>query len=214
MSEHRGEADLETLDLIDRLPRDIAPPKDLWPAIEVAIGRQATEADRLLQRLPREIAPPDDVWFKVAGGISARKSRKPDGRTGLWHALPRLAASIAFVAVVGVLLLQLGTFDDAVDPVRNQVTVRSAEDWLTPGLWNFELDSSTQVTAPFEETRRTYLEQIAAVRSQREEIESSLALYPDHPALRELWMHVYETELLLIDEAGRVLTTIQTGWHS
>jgi hypothetical protein len=214
MNEHRDETDPATLDLTDRLPPEIAPPKDLWPAIEVAIGREANEADRLLQRLPREIAPPDEVWSQVVGGISSRKSRKPGGSTGLWHALPRLAASIAFVGVVGALLLQSGMLDDAVDPARDQVTAWSAEDWLASGLWNFGLDSPTETAAPFEETRRTFLEQLAAVRRQREEIEASLALYPEQPALQELWIHVYETELLLIDEAGRVLTIIQTGWHS
>jgi len=52
------------------------------------------------------------------------------------------------------------------------------------------------------------------VRTEREAIEASLALYPDQPTLLAAWRHTYEAELLLIDAAGRVLTDIQTGWRS
>lgn len=213
MNEHRDE-DPQAPDLTGRLPREIALPNDLWPVIEAAIRQETNEADRLLQCVPREVEPPDEVWSNVAAGISARKSGKPGRPRGLWHTLPRLAASIAFVAAATALLLWSGMFDDAGDFVPEQATAESAESaeyWLTAGLWDVGLDSSMQTAASFEAARRTYLEKIAAVRSQREEIELFLALHPDQPALRELWIYVYETELLLIDEAGRVLNTIQTG---
>jgi hypothetical protein len=46
------------------------------------------------------------------------------------------------------------------------------------------------------------------VREQRETIEASLSQFPNDTTLRELWRHAYETELALIDEADRTLTTI------
>jgi hypothetical protein len=212
MNDARDRSDTRIDELLGRLPQEISPPEDGWPVVAAAITSRSADADALVARLPQEVAPPADLWSRIEAGLSRRD---PPGsvadKTGWWPGLALLAASVAFVAFAGLLLVRLDLFEGPVVPGGETVAIDAIGAWAMPAVFDSGSVASPALAAAFEETRQTYLEQITAVRGQRETIEESLALYPNDSALRELWLYAYETELLLIDEAGRVLTTIQTG---
>jgi len=210
MNDGKDMSDSDIRELLGRLPREMAQQEDLWPAIETAITGESSGSEAMVAGLPKDIPPPDDLWSGIASEL-----QRDDGAgsaTARRHIWQTLAASVAFVAIVGFSLLRLGTLSGTVtDTAPDRVASESVDDWLSQSAFESEFVGSLAMTAAFEDARRTYLQEIVEVRSQREIIEDSLARYSDNPALRELWLHAYETELLLIDEAGRVLTSIQTG---
>lgn len=208
-------------DLIGRLPQKLEPREDLWPSIKSAIDTEAAampdtvdyQADDAMSRLPAGIAPPDGLWRAIAEQIGrADAEAQTDASASARYGWMGLAASIVLVAIVSLTFARVDDIGRLLPPydASTGISEPSVDDleWLAAGNTEAAPVFSPQVATAFEETRRTYLSNIAEVRGQRELIEDSLQRYPDDSALRALWLHTYQTELLLIDEAGRVLTSI------
>lgn len=213
MSQAKDETDSRLDRLLGRLPREIDPGTDLWPAIETAIRRQNNDAERRLAELPRDVAPPADLWPRIAAAITGDSRTGPGSRRGRRGGLP-LAAAAALLASVATVLVGTRLFGTLDEVVETEATYAGVSGVLSPRFLDAGPPAGTAMGAAFADARRVFADQIAAVRAERESIEASLTLYPDQPTLLAEWLHTYETELLLIDEANRVLTGIRTGWHS
>lgn len=204
------------------LPREVVPPVDLWPGIESGIANRSDREARgsgdglaRLGELSQALAPSDDLWPAIAARLSPRRPHRLS--VTRWP-LASLAACAGVTAVVIYALLRQADSDwsgaaagrgnpvAAASVSAERASSDSVDEWLTASG-----PEASAVPPAFDETRRIYRQQIAAVRDERRTIEASLARYPDDPELQALWLHVYETELYLIDDAERVLTIIQTG---
>jgi hypothetical protein len=181
MSEDPTTDDARLDAMLARLPRSIEPPPDLWSTIAAALD--AAPAEDALRRLPQDAPPPDHLWARIAASIQHDRVRPRPRRL----ALPLAAAAAAVLLLIAVAEL---------------LSLRPAGVPEWPDLAAF---NTSQALA---EARDVYTDQIAVVRSEREAIETSLRTYPDDPSLLELWRYTYETELLLIDDATRVLANI------
>jgi hypothetical protein len=202
-------------ELLGGLPHEIAPPPGLWAGVKARIAGNSADAEVLLDRLPQEIPPPEHLWAGVASSLRPVPARRPVVPWVRWTALARVAGFVAFVVVAGLASLRLGMLGRSGTPEapadRGAEALVDETAWLAAGAFDASAVGASAVDAALEETRRTYLEEIKAVRRERETIEASLALYPEDMTLHELWRHAYESELLLIDDAERVLTFMQTG---
>lgn len=199
MSNERDNS-LEDLDhRLAQLPADIAPPEQLWASIETAIADDEHGSE--LTRLARDIEPAQDLWPGIAARIQDDTGTSVNDKTGSWQSASLLVACLAAVAVATVLFPRLPP-EDTFALIGGLNASANAQSVATELLLTATGDS---VAA---EAQNTFLNHIEIVREQREQIEASMQRYPNDSGLHALWQHTYETELALIDEAGRVLTNI------
>ena len=187
---------------LERLPRDIPVSQDLWPSIEHAISNAPSAApsqDRFSE-LATDVEPPEDLWPGIEARIRAESTSAAQRVTSGWRTTSLLAACVALVALGSVFMLAPWPPGD--DPSVDSGQLTAGGD---PGA-DFEALFPPDAGSP--QTRSVYRDHIVLVRDQREAIEASMEQYPNDASLRTLWRHAYETELALIDEAERVLTTI------
>lgn len=193
MADRRPDFDRGPTRLLERLPRDIAPRADLWPGVKAAISQDSTDTARISE-LPADVEPEIDLWPGIESRIRRARKLLPFSRPARRQGYLSLAAGLAVVGIVGALIVGIrGT-----EGIRGSATAPDMSDLLFPA-------TTDAYAANIQSTLRQH---IAAVRSQRMQIEASLDRYPADPALQELWRSTYETELRLIDTAGRVLSTI------
>jgi hypothetical protein len=178
--------------LARELPREIAPPPDLWERIAARLEPR-DRIERLAGSLPAEIDPPADLWPAIAARIAPR----PRAR--------RLAlAAAGSVAVAALIALGVRLGHDvgsdtgsspvvADEPARDAPSAASNVGWVlgAPAL-------SADVAA-------TLSRELELVRDERLSIERAIATEPDNADLHELWAFTYETELELADAASRVV---------
>jgi hypothetical protein len=194
-SDARAEARI--VELMQRLPRDVAVTEDLWLRIAASIDNPADEA---IRRLPRDIGVTRDLWPNIKAQLqrgTAVGRTMPANRPQRFSAL----AAVGLVAVVmlGVLVSaqfrQIADaryfFDDAVRlPVQVSNVFERFENAL-PGT------RAAAVRESALEIRRDLI----MTRSERFRIEQALAGTSNDRNLRAQWRHVFVAELRLIDVA-------------
>ena len=140
-------------------------------------------------------------------------------RGGHENGLPLLdvAASVAIATIVAI--VALFAFSVGRLPTNTSLdggALQAAE--IGGTVWPDQLlgDTTNPNASNFEPYLLSVTESIRqdfeAVRIERMAIEESIESDYQNPALRKLWRHAYQTELLLIDEAGRLLDTLERGY--
>jgi hypothetical protein len=176
------------------LPREVAPPADLWERITARLEPR-DRLDQLAASLPAGIEPPAELW----PAIEARIARKPRARR------VALAAAVGFAAAVLVAVgLQQGGRRDADSehgsaPVVPGAVARDAASAARNAGWILGAPALAGDVAA------NLGRDLALVRDERLSIERAIAREPDNADLRELWAFTYETELRLADAAGRAV---------
>jgi hypothetical protein len=184
--------------LVRRLPREVAPPTELWERIAARLEPRS-RLDRMAASLPTQVDPPENLWPKIEARIAPRRR--------LARVAFALAASIAVaVAVaVGVRLDQ----HNAAAPERGSTSL-AADD--TP---RDRASTATNVgwvlgaPAVAGDVAADLSGELALVRDERLSIERAIAREPDNAHLRELWAFTYETELELVDAFSRAVMEYQ-----
>jgi hypothetical protein len=193
-----------------QLPQEVTPGSELWQSIEQSILDEPLDAK--LARLDNEIEPGKDLWPSIAEAIRHDRNLKSAAWSRKQELGFLLAACVALVAIGGFFLR--GAFVPGDGPLTvpetNQTAGQANGSDSVFANQQFVDDLLFPVSAAGEtgDAQAIYRDHIALVRDQRKSIEESIQLYPNDPSLRTLWQHTYETELSLIDEAGRALTTI------
>jgi hypothetical protein len=174
--------------LAHALPREVAPPSDLWERIAARLEPR-DRVDHLSASLPAEIEPPADLWPAIAARIA------PRSRSRRFTLATAASVVVAALVVVGV---QLGGRHDAGSgpaPAFADDAASAARNvgWIlgTPAL-------SADVAASLGR-------ELALVRDERLSIERAIKSEPDNADLRELWAYAYETELELTDACSRAV---------
>jgi hypothetical protein len=184
--------------LVRRLPREVAPPPDLWTGIAARLEPRGG-LDHLAASLPTQVDPPEDLWPKIEARIAPRRRNR--------RAAFALAASVAVAAAVAV-GLRLGGHNDA-RPERAVASV-AADDTASDGA-GAAIDFGWVLGAPAVagDIAANLSGELALVRDERLSIERAIAKEPDNIDLRELWAFTYETELQLADACGRTVMEYQ-----
>jgi len=191
------------------LPQEISPGGDTWKAIERAIADAPLDAR--LRNMAQAVEPAEDLWPRIATRILDSRRPRRSSRPYRHAAAALLAASLAIVAIGGFFLRGDRVPVDGSSVTQIPERVAESSDELASGG---EADPATALlfsSSPRPELREAqsvYETSIALVRQERKSIEASLVEYPNDLSLRALWRHAYEKELLLIDAAGRTLSTI------
>lgn len=178
------------------LPREIAPPPDLWERIAARLEHGGLV--RLAASLPTQADPPEDLWPRIEARIAPRRRMR---------AAYALAASVAVAAAVTV-GVRLGEHDDAV-PGR-AVASAVADDAASIGA-SAASNVAWMLGAPAVagDVAASLSNELALVRDERLSIERAIAREPDNVELRELWAFTYETELELADACSRTVMEYQ-----
>jgi hypothetical protein len=180
--------------LVRLLPREVAPPPDLWERIAARIEPRGG-LDHLAAGLPTRVAPPEDAWPKIEARIApSRRMRR---------LVLALALSVAVVGAVAVgvrlgehgdTAAERGSVSNATDDASSdRASVASNVGWLF-GAPAVAGDVAANLTR-----------ELVLVRDERLSIERAIAKEPDNVDLRELWAFTYETELELADACGRTV---------
>jgi hypothetical protein len=205
MSESRDKR-LESLQAAwSRLPRDIDPPRDLWPAIEARL-RKPSRLAAAATGLPERIEPPKDLWPAIEARLGEPSARAVAGAWGARYGDFSIAAGLAAITLMAGLAAYLARHvEPAVDRRFGDSWSLAEEAYAPAGL------AYPVMAAALAEARPVIERDIATVRSQRAAIEAAMRVDPNNPRLRELWLYAYETELSLLNEVGRVLNDYQRG---
>jgi hypothetical protein len=191
------------------LPREMPPAGGTWEAIRRSLAEAPLDAR--VNALTQSVEPAHDLWPQIAGRISEEQYASRAHRRGRRPALAVLAACLAVAAIGGFFLRgHLAPVERAAGTPEPDLRARSGAESAPSS----ETEVGSDLLFPpgpsgiVADALTVYETHIALVREQRETIEASLAEYPSDLSLRALWRHAYETELRLIDEAGRTLATI------
>jgi len=196
-----GDEELGSLATLARaLPREVAPPADLWDRIAARLEPRE-RIDHLAASLPTDIDPPADLW----PGIATRIAPQPRARRFALAA----AASVAVAALV-VAGVQLGGRHDAGSesgsvPVVADEAARDASSAARNVGWILGTPALPADVAA------TLGRELALVRDERLSIERAIASDPDNAELRELWAYAYRTELELADTCGRAVMEYESN---
>ncbi len=176
--------------LARQLPREVAPPADLWERIAARLEPR-DRLDHLAASLPAEIDPPADLWPRIEVRIAA----KPRASRAALAAAGCLA--VAALVAIGV---QLGApHRDRAERGAAQVVADDPSSAARNAGWILDAPALAGDVA------RDLSRELALVRDERLSIERAIAREPDNVDLRELWAFTYETELELADTCGRAV---------
>lgn len=172
----------ERVNSIADLPQDIAPPRDLWPAIESAIAPRAAQPSRRAWRAPQFLAMAATV---VALAI------------GVWigrNTLPGLPATNGLTAAndTGTTprIMQTAFVTDPKYLRERAALVRSLE---------------TRLAALPPETQQKVAVSLQTIRASMQDLEAALGSDPSNALLQELLVNTYQEEmrvLAVVHEAG------------
>ncbi len=172
----------ERISSIADLPQDIAPPRDLWPAIESAIASPAARPVRRTWRAPQFLAMAATVAALAIGVWIGRST------------LPGAPATDALSADNGTtsapVLMQTRLVTDPNYVRERAALVRSLEARLA-GL------------PP--ETQKKVVVSLQTIRGSMKDLETALGKDPSNALLQELLVNTYQEEmrvLAVVHEAG------------
>jgi len=202
--------------LAARLSQDIAPPIDLWPVIRARLGEQPDEIESLAKRLAQEIDAPAGLWSR----IEAKLDESPGGRSRNYQQTRyfgfNMAAGIGFLALVGTLIIVAAQLTELVSPDLSKELLASQQVddtwWLDPLQDRAGAVVSPAIARALEDTQTTIRRHFLTVRDERRAIERAIQNDLNNPRLWDLWRYAYETELALVNEAGRVMNDFQRGY--
>jgi hypothetical protein len=182
--------------LARQLPPDLPLPADLWPEIEPRLGPPQPESawtlESLARQLPAESAPPVDLWPGIAARLTPHRANVLRSRVAAVVA----AALLAIAAALLALMVQAPLPEPQLADAGNEPARRASSLAMT---WMLETPAVDPAVAA--ELARN----LELVQSERLAIESAMDIEPGNLLLRELWGHVYATELELNDTLGRTI---------
>jgi hypothetical protein len=199
MTRYADNEELGSLASIARLlPREVAPPPDLWERIAARLELRGG-LDHLAASLPTQVDPPENLWPGIEARIAPRR------RMG--RAAYALAASVAVAAAVtvGVWLVER---NDA-GPQRGSASVVAADAADVGASAASNVAWMLGAPAVAGDVAADLSGELALVRDERLSIERAIAREPDNAHLRELWAFTYETELELVDAFSRAVMEYQ-----
>lgn len=166
------------------LPRDIAPPRNLWIGIARSIDRSADgrsdRSDRSVVRSPRRTRP---LAFAAAASVTAACLAS----ALTWAVLHGRPSSVPVPAPRPIVAARAPSFDDLRTPryiaARDSLehTFRERLALLDPG------------------TRAHIESSLAVIRKAHEDIRKALAAAPASPVLEQLWESTWHEEVDLYD---------------
>lgn len=167
--------------LLERLPRAVEPPRDLWPAIETGIGAESSRTRRWVWQ-----AAAAAVLVVASSAVTAVLLRRPD--------LPQARVPAAGVEAVQAVPAAFGP-GHALDPeyvaARQQLSamLESRLDRL-PASARYKLEAN-----------------LAEIRRACAEINAALELQPGDPLLEELLLNTYQDELAVLAGVSQLAGT-------
>jgi hypothetical protein len=170
----------ERISSIAELPRDIDPPRDLWPAIESAIAAPAARPARPAWRSPQVFAMAASV-AALAVGVWIGRSTLPGQTTD------GLATN---GTVTTPALVQAAFVTDPKYLRERAALVRSLE---------------SRLAALPPETQKKVAVSLQAIRASMKDLEDALGKDPSNALLQELLVNTYQEEmrvLAVVNEAG------------
>jgi hypothetical protein len=193
--------------LVGRLTPELEPPADLWAAIAVrldapgaALDAPGAALDSMIARLPSELEPPADLWPKIEAQLAP--TRQPAGTA-------RAAAAVGITAVAVIAALFAFGAGQLASRTASMAAAPAAS-WLDV-FWPVGTGAIQTPDATLRLTAAALAEEVEAVRRERLAIEAALAAGAESTRLHALWFHLYETELRLTDQVGRLLQSHQRG---
>lgn len=213
MNDRRDESQRPLDEMLNGLAREIEPPASVWSSILRKLDATAGDIDDLARRARTEIEPPADLWPAIRGRIDTA-SGGSGAHERRWLNAAASVSIATIVAVIGLFALSVSRLPDR--PVANSGIAAAFA--FADTAWPAQL--SEAALAANETVMGSYVfdvtesmrQNFEAVRMERRAIETSMDNDFQNPDLRALWQHTYETELALIDEAGRLLDSIERGF--
>jgi hypothetical protein len=205
MSDVSPALDAELAARLERLPRSIEPPTDLWPALAARIACERAELDALSARAPRDVAPEVDLWPDIEAALEGPRRIAASPRAAPIQSRWAAAASVASIAILAGLASYsfLGDVHEA-SPYTSRLRQPAGGpvSWLASGA---SLPGGGAVDEAIEAIRID----LAIVQSERRAIERSLSRDAGNLTLHALWRHTYRAELDLAAQAERLIETYQ-----
>ncbi len=200
---------------LQKLALDVEPPAMVWTNVSRGLSPRIDPITSVAARLANEVPPPDGLWARIREDIE-RSPRGAAPTPRFEMPLIDIAAALAaasVVAIAAIFAFSLGRLPDDGSPALPQLQALAggAPVWptqFTELRGDADESSSTSYLRSITDAMRQDFE---AVRSERLAIEASIRDDFENPDLRELWRLAYQAELRLIDEAGRLMDTLERG---
>lgn len=213
MTDRRHEPKNRLSELLEQLPREVEPPEALWHSIRGMLEGRTGRVDELARRARLDIAPPEDLWLVVRSRIESsitQATGRAGARERFWLDAAAAVAVSTIVALIGLFALSVSRLPDGGSGLETPAFADTAWPAQLTAMSTRRNEAAVDayVVDMTEQIRRNY----EAVRLERLAIETSMARDYENPDLRSLWQHTYETELQLIDEAGKLLDSIERGF--
>jgi hypothetical protein len=179
--------DKRKIESLRELPLDVAPGRDLWPAIEAAIREPASQAaPRATRRVPQFLALAATV-AALAIGVWIGRSTLPVGIGAPTDApTARTAAQPAMV--------QAAFVNDPQYRRERAALVRSLE---------------SRLAALPPETRQKVAVSLQTIRKSMQDLEAALGRDPSNALLQELLVNTYQEEMRVLSEVNQAGTARQ-----
>jgi hypothetical protein len=163
---------------VSRLPQQVEPPVDLWPAIAARLGDRDDESlAAWAGRLAREVDSGVDLWPAIEARLENPTKLEESSHTTFARSWVAMVASLAAITViVSIAGSMLSSTERASLPERGEVA-RAVD---------------------------TIRLELVRVQGARLAIEESLQRDGDNLALHALWLHAYQTELDLAGKAEQL----------
>ena len=171
----------ERIGSLAELPRDIDPPRDLWPAIESAIASPGARRPRPAWRSPQVFAMAASIAALAIGVWIGRSTLPGQATDGLAAANGNGTASA---------LLQTAFVTDPKYLRERAALVRSLE---------------SRLAALPPETQNKVAVSLQTIRASMKDLEAALGKDPSNALLQELLVNTYQEEmrvLAVVNEAG------------
>ena len=182
---------------VARLPRDVPPSRDLWPAISSAIRESSTVAESKPVR-------PMRLWLQIAAGFLLilassvttyfvmQRSMERDALQARQEAARRLMEAPVLPAM----------------PVSFAGAESLGADYLqTRATLNAEFQKRIADLPPAARTRLQ--SDLADLRRAATDIAATLSTHPSHPLLQELLLSTYQSELALMSSVNEMTVAVQ-----
>jgi hypothetical protein len=172
------------------LPREIPPPRDLWPEISARLARGA----------PPLISPAGPSHGTLQPGARARRPR----------VLPLAVAAALVGACIAGTLTWAVMHGRADAPQRAAVFSEPRDRGYLAARATLEVGFRQQLEQLDPATRARIEASLAVIRQAREDIRKALANEPGSPVLEQLWQSTLRDEFDLYDRVSRGTQTAVT----